>query len=204
MGCTSSFYLTKKSCTHFTSYTGPVKSGVAFALKHPIEVSSEEIEIVRKTWPTLAKDLQGNGLQVFLRIFELRPETKALFSVENVRHSELARNVVIKAHGARFLNAIGAAVDNLDEVDQEDNKLCKMLFGLGQQHKHFKGFKPEYFEVFYEALMWQWKHCMGDQFTTEVSDTWSHVFVIIIEKLKEGYFSKREKFETSTLQSIEY
>ncbi|XP_045191259.2 neuroglobin-like [Mercenaria mercenaria] len=195
MGCTSSISYKQTSCKHLNTYTGPVKSTI-IGINSLNELAPAERHIVRRTWPTLVKDIQGNGLQVFLRIFELCPEVKELFYLENVRLSEIARNVIIKAHGARFISAIGAAVDNLDDFDQEDNKLCRLLFILGQQHKRYTGFKPEYFEVFYEALMWQWERCMGDQFTPEVSDTWSHVFVYILEKLKEGYFSNEVFTET--------
>lgn len=200
MGCTSSVFYPKKTCTHFN--TGLVKSRVIYNVKRPVELTAAEIDIVQRTWPALARDLHGNGLQVFLRIFELCPEAKILFSVENVRHSELARNVTIKAHGARFLNAINAAVENLNKTDQKDDDFCRLLFFLGQQHKHFKGFRPEYFEIFYEALMWQWGRCMGEKFTPEVSDTWSHVFVYIMEKLKEGYFSNDEMIDTNKLDSL--
>lgn len=173
---------------------------MTLVLKRPVELTSVERHTVQRTWPILARDLHGNGLQVLLKIFEMCPETKALFSVENVRHSQLARNVTIKAHGARFIGAINATVDKLDEFEQEDAELGKLLFSLGQQHKHFKGFKPEYFVFFYEALMWQWGRCMGDEFTNEVSDTWSHVFFYLIDKLKEGYFSKEDICDSRTLE----
>ncbi|XP_052771032.1 neuroglobin-1-like [Mya arenaria] len=150
------------------------------------DISEDESGIVKRTWSVLAKDLQGNGMQVFLRIFEIHPEIKKLFKVENVRHSELARNIVIKGHAARFMSAIGAAVDNIDDLD---NTLAQLLFTLGKQHKHYVGFKVEYFEVFYEALMWQWARALDARFTAEVSDSWSHVFVYLMAKLQAGYNS---------------
>jgi hemoglobin-like flavoprotein len=166
-----------------------------FSIKGPIQLSSKERQIVRQTWPALVNDLQGNGLQLFLRIFELCPEVKALFHVDNVRHSQLARNVNIKAHGKRFISAIGAAVDSVDEFDKEDNEFFKFLFSLGQQHQRYAGFRPEYFEIFHEALMRQWELCMGNQFTKEVSESWSHLFVYLMGKLKEGYLSHAASFE---------
>ncbi|XP_060608550.1 uncharacterized protein LOC132760567 [Ruditapes philippinarum] len=123
----------------------------------------------------MTKDLAENGLQVFLRIFELSPDVKKLFHVEMVRHSELSKN--------------RAAVHCLDDEDTDKDELNKILLVLGQQHKQFSGFNPEYFEVFYEALMWRWEICMGDKFTKDVSDTWSHVFFYLMLKLKEGISS---------------
>ncbi|WAR21818.1 NGB-like protein [Mya arenaria] len=150
------------------------------------DISEDESRIVRRTWSVLANDMRGNGMQVFLRIFEIHPEIKQLFKVENVRHSELARNVVIKGHAARFMSAIETAVDNLDDLDKN---LAQLLFTLGQQHKHYVGFKVEYFEVFYEALMWHWARTLDASFTEQVSDSWSHVFVYLMAKLQAGYNS---------------
>ncbi|XP_045191260.2 hemoglobin subunit beta-2-like [Mercenaria mercenaria] len=195
MGCKHSTSYTKHSCRQLSKQKDSVKSRVTFTMKYPKELTPAERQTLRRTWPTLANDLQGNGLQLFLRIFDMCPEVKVLFSVENVRPSQLARNVNIKAHGARFANAIGSVVESLDEYNQKDNKSCKFLFALGQKHKRFTGFKPEYFDIFYEALMCQWKRCMGDQFTPEVSEAWGHLFVHIMETLKEGYFSKEVTFE---------
>lgn len=163
--------------------------------RNKLDLTHEERLAIRDTWELITKQLQMNGLQVFLRIFELCPEVKKLFGVENVRHSQLARNTVIKGHGTRFMNAIGAAVDNLDDFGQQEN-LSAWLFSLGQQHKRYAGFVPEYFEIFFEALMRQWERSLDSRFTPEVSDMWSQVFLYIMGKLKEGYFSKEDANET--------
>lgn len=153
----------------------------------PKAFTAEEVAIIKETWDYLAKDIQGNGLQIFLRIFELCPGVKTLFFFDDVRHTEIAKNTLIKAHGARFMNAISAVVDNLENVEEEDNKVSKLLVLLGQQHRRHTGFRSEYFECFYEALMWQWEHCIGNQFLPQVADAWSHLFIFVMEKLLEGY-----------------
>lgn len=150
-------------------------------------VTAEERLIVTKTWKIMSKDLPGNGMQVFLRIFEIAPEVKKLFSIEHVRHSDVVRNVIIRGHASRFMQAIGAAVDRINDYDASCD-LDKLLHHLGQQHTQYVGFSPDYFEVFYEALMWQWERCMGKAFTQEVADSWSHVFAYVMWRLQEGYY----------------
>ncbi|XP_060565607.1 neuroglobin-like [Ruditapes philippinarum] len=204
MGCTNSISYNKHSIKTFTQINDPIKSRIVFTLKCQIELTGPEIKTVQQTWPSLAKDLQGNGLQLFLRIFEICPEVKLLFKVENVRHSQLARNATIQAHGKRFISAIGSAVDCLENFDREGNTLCKFLFDLGQQHQNFKGFKPEYFEIFYEALMCQWAICMRDRFTPDVANAWSHLFVFLMEKLKEGYYSHEVSYEAHLKNNQQY
>ncbi|XP_060588635.1 neuroglobin-like [Ruditapes philippinarum] len=192
MGCTSSISYKKVSCKHYNSFLASQKSTSAVTA-NKIELLPRERVIVQRSWPALQKDLQGNGLQVFLKIFELCPEVKSLFSVENVRHSQLAKNAMIKAHGARFIKAIGVTINDNEEFEHDENKLCKYLFVLGHQHKRFARFKSEYFEIFYDALMWQWGRCLGENFTQEVSDAWSRVFVFLMVKLREGYCSNEEQ-----------
>ena len=195
MGCANSLHYKKRSMKHVSSDKDQIKSRIVFTMKCQSDLTPTDRTTVQQTWPKLAEDLQGNGLQIFLRIFEINPEVKFLFHVENVRHSQLARNTTIKAHGKRFINAIGSAVDSLDDIDDDNNALCKFLFTLGQQHQKFSGFKPEYFEIFYEALMCQWERCMGEGFTPEVANAWSHLFVFLMEKLKEGFYSHELSFE---------
>ncbi|XP_060588634.1 uncharacterized protein LOC132744041 [Ruditapes philippinarum] len=186
MGCTNSITVLKSSLS--IGQTVQPHLTVTSVQKH--ELSEDEKRIILSTWHIMTKDLSENGLQVFLRIFETCPETKVLFHVENARLSELARNQVIKGHGTRFMNAIGAAVSCLNETSGQPDKLREVLYILGQQHKNYSGFKPEYFEVFYKALIWRWEFCIKEKFTPEVMDVWSRVFIYMMEGLKEGYFSK--------------
>ena len=182
MGCVHS---SKRKKDYKEKYR--VNSKIYMAESSQCDLTDKDRQIVKATWSYMTKDLAENGLQVFLRIFELSPDVKKLFHVEDVRHSELSRNQAIRAHGQRFILAIGAAVYCLNDDNTDRDELNKILLVLGQQHKHFAGFKPENFDTFYEALMWRWEICMGDKFTKEVSDTWSHVFLFMMEKLKEGY-----------------
>ena len=187
MGCTNSMTVVKSSYSIGTTMTPRLTVTLASS---KYDLNDDEKRIIQSTWDIMTKDLSENGLQIFLRIFETCPETKALFQVENVRLSELARNQVIKGHGTRFMNAIGAAVNCLNETNGKPNKLREVLYVLGQQHKNYSGFKPEYFEVFYKALIWRWEFCIKEGFTSQVLDLWTRVFLYIMDGLKEGYYSK--------------
>jgi hemoglobin-like flavoprotein len=185
MGCSSSIPKPNTECKGFVE----IKEELQENFGTQTGLTEAEKIIVKSTWKYMTTDIANNGLQIFLRIFDVCPEAKELFKVENVRHSELARNPLLKVHGARFMNGIAAAIDSLNETNGYQDELGNILFVLGQRHKNSSGFRPEYFEVFYKALMWRWEFCMGEYFTAEVSKTWSHVFLYMMEKLKEGYLS---------------
>lgn len=190
MGCTSSIYDKQMLYPNTSKRRNKKRLLITkFAFDNTCigTVTAEERMIVTKTWKIMAKDLPGNGLQVFLRIFEIAPDVKKLFSIEHERHSDVVRNVMIRSHASRFMQAIGAAVDRINDLDRS-NDLDRLLHCLGQQHTHYVGFSPDFFEVFYEALMWQWERNMDKTFTQEVADAWSHVFAYVMWRLKEGYF----------------
>jgi len=159
--------------------------------------TAEERLIVTYTWKRMTNDIQGNGMQVFLRIFEIAPDVKTLFSIQHVRPRDVVRNPVIIGHASRFMQAIGAAVERINECEGS-NDFDEQLHRLGKKHTHFKGFKPNYFEVFYNAIMWQWERYMGETFTKEVADAWSHVFAYVMWRLKEGYYGNYDDKDTDS------
>lgn len=152
------------------------------------ELTENEIRIIKSTWHYMTGDLPGNGLQIFLKAFELCPDAKTIFNLENVRHSDLAKNEVIRAHGSRFMNAISAAIYCLRDDVEEKDSINAFLLKLGEKHKK-ADIKAEYFAVFHEALMWRWQICIGEEFTQEVSDIWKRVFDYMLERINQGYIS---------------
>lgn len=121
-----------------------------------VEVFTERQKIlVRKTWKYLSNDLTGYGTMVFLRIFEQHPHVKKLFpSICNDEGETLLKNPLFKGHASRFMQAVGAVVDNLDNLEEA---LAPLLIGLGRNHINFMGFRSEYFEAFTHAMVHVWK-----------------------------------------------
>ena len=195
MGCTSS--ISDKQRLHPQKNKKTTVTKLTFDKTCIGTWTTEERIIVTKTWKSMANDLQGNGMQVFLRIFEIAPDAKTLFHIQHVRHRDVVRNTIIKGHASRFMQAIGAAVDSINECES-GNDFDKHLHILGQQHTHYVGFNPDYFEVFYDAIMWQWERYMDKAFTQEVADAWSHVFAYVMWRLKEGYYGNYDDKDTDS------
>ena len=188
MGCIQSVTYSKGTLEGDQKVSSKPKR-VRIRKKTQTDLTEYEIHIIKSTWHCMTKNLPENGLQIFLKIFELCPDAKVMFHLEHVRHSDLARNTVIRAHGARFMNAISAAVYCLRDNIEGKDKINAFLIDLGQKHKQSFDFKEEYLEVFHKALMWRWQICLGDGFTQEVSDTWNHVFTYMLERIHQGYNS---------------
>lgn len=148
------------------------------------KMTQQQKRVIKKTWKYLSDDMTGYGIQVFSRIFQLNPHVKKLFPCRDVEGDALLRDPNFKGHASRFMQAVGAAVDNIDDWDAS---LSPLLIGLGKQHITFTGFKPEYFDAFTEAMMYVWEQTLGTKFNDITRDSWRTVFEFIMSTLKEGY-----------------
>ncbi|XP_064596366.1 neuroglobin-like [Liolophura sinensis] len=150
-----------------------------------LQISDEQKHVVKKTWKLLSNDMAGHGSEVFLRIFQLYPHVKQLFPCRDAEGEELLHHPTFKGHASRFMQAVGAAVDNIDDLDEA---LRPLLIGLGRQHIHFKGFRPDYFNAFTESMMYVWQQELKEKFTDFAKEAWKTVFDFIMGTLKEGFF----------------
>ena len=147
-------------------------------------ISVENKSRVTKTWRLLSRDISGIGAKIFVQIFESNPEIKHIFHCDGIEGNALLTNSQFKGHASRFMQAIGAAVDNIDDLQ---GGMGPMLEGLGKQHLSFEGFKPEYWDNFTGAILNVFKDTLHHRFTPEVASAWKLVFVFVILKLKQGY-----------------
>lgn len=147
-------------------------------------ITPEDKRLVRKTWNRLSRDMPGLGVNIFLRIFVLKPDLKQIFPFRDFGEDDLVTDSCFRGHASRFVQAIGAAIDNMDDLH---NAMGPMLEGLGGQHLHYEGFKPEYWDIFIEAVLDIWKLKLRRKFTSNVSDAWKILFEFMCSKLKEGY-----------------
>ena len=154
------------------------------------QVSEGHKRLVRKSWKILCDDLTGRGSRIFLRIFARNPHVKELFPCRYEEGEALLKNANFKGHASRFMQAVGAAVDNIDNLE---TTLSPVLVNLGRQHIHFKGFKAEYFEVFKESMLHTFGEDLGRKWTDDMISAWSTVLDFIMCRLQEGYFLATEE-----------
>ena len=147
-------------------------------------ISVENKTRVKKTWKLLSRDISGIGAKIFVKIFEADPDIKKIFHCDGLEGDALLTNSQFKGHASRFMQAIGAAVDNIDDLQ---GGMGPMLEGLGKQHLSFQGFKPEFWDTFTDAILDAFRETLHHRFTSEVAAAWKLVFVFIILKLKQGY-----------------
>lgn len=184
MGCSTSSLDENPGSFKCPSKT-PTSFGHELSSYASCEVMSEsEKRLVKKTWKYMAKNMSANGAKVFLRIFELKPDLKQLFPFRNDDGESLINDPNFTGHASRFMQAVGAAIDNIHNLHVFFGPL---LIGLGKQHIKFGGFKPEYWDVFTEAMLFVWENELGEEFDDKYRYAWTKVFEFIMEQLKDGY-----------------
>ena len=71
-------------------------------LRHDsLTLSESQKVLIKKTWKPLEKDMAKTGKLVFLRIFEARPEIKALFPFKDCEGDELMSHQAFVNHAYR-------------------------------------------------------------------------------------------------------
>lgn len=181
MGCTASLALVNKNTI---SVEDSKHVSYDRFWEPDIPISDAEKDIVKSQWRKLSANTLGNGILVFLTIFKQHPEIKELFGCGNIEDDKLHEQEEIRKQAVRVMHAVGATVNNIDDLE---NTMSKGLFTLGKMHFRHTGFKPMYFEAFNEALTTVWRDVLGTSYTPACAEAWSHVFIFIFEKLKKGY-----------------
>lgn len=142
-----------------------------------------EKKIIRRTWKLLANDLTGRGSSVFLKIFLLNPHVKELFPFKQLDGETLIKSQLFRGHASRFMQAVGAVVDNIDNPAEA---LSPLLIELGQKHAHYSGFMPDYFNYYEDAMLEEWSEQLGNRLDDDAKEAWRKVFRFILLKLREG------------------
>lgn len=152
-------------------------------------LTAEESAILKSEWSRLTHvNQQDLGMRIFLRIFELEPSTKRSFpELYDLEGEQLMSNTLFRCHGARFMRAVAAAVDNVDALDLV---VVPNLIQLGRLHQSVDGLSWRHLQAFEQAMAEVWATELGLSSSWSNSTTaavWSKVFRLITSKVYEGF-----------------
>ncbi|KAL3873259.1 hypothetical protein ACJMK2_036397 [Sinanodonta woodiana] len=147
-------------------------------------MSEEEIKLVQESWEVLKDDLEEVGFLVFQRLLCMHDEVKKLFHMFLTQESSgeyVIDEGKLRAHSRIVMEALGAAVECLDDSDQ----LSLILISAGHRHANY--------DVQSNMVMHMWpavKGALADKLgcglTKELKRAWEHVFDFIASKFAEG------------------
>ena len=104
-------------------------------------LTPHRIRLIQASWQKVrALGSEAVGVILFKNIFTIAPSALQLFTFRN--RKDLYNSPFLKEHGSKVVDAVGAAVDGLNDLEA----LVKMLTQLGKFHVP-RGVQPEHYPV---------------------------------------------------------
>jgi len=132
-------------------------------------ITDTQVKLVQISFGHVLPIADVAGLLFYERIFELAPETRALFDDD------------IGPQAKRTMAAIKTAVDGLGDLDV----VGPFLVRLGARHVRY-GVRTEHFDVVGTALLWTLEQGLGERFTPAVRDAWTAAWDVIAGAMRIG------------------
>jgi hemoglobin-like flavoprotein len=107
--------------------------------------------------------------EFYMRLFELAPDARPMFT----RHMDL--------QARKFADMLAWVVGHLEKPDE----LCRELRNLGARHRGY-GVSADHYAPVGSALIWMFKHALGDRFTPEMEEAWLEAYAFISLEAERG------------------
>ncbi|VFQ67876.1 unnamed protein product [Cuscuta campestris] len=151
--------------------------------------TEEQEALVLKSWGLMKKDAGDLGLKLFLRIFEIAPSVKKLFSFlsgggGDAGEVPLSQNPKLKAHAKTvFVMTCQAAVE-LRKAGKAVGRGESSLKKLGATHFKY-GITDAHFEVTRYALLETIKEAVPEEmWNEEMKDAWGVAYDHLVAAIK--------------------
>jgi nitric oxide dioxygenase len=125
-------------------------------------MTSEQIDLVRKSWDLVAGDPDGLAALFYRRLFAAAPGVRPLFPAE------------MQEQGRKLVQMLATAVANLDRLDA----VRPAVEALAQRHVRY-GALPEHYPVVGEALLAALDDGIGPQLSAETIEAWAAAYAAL-------------------------
>jgi hemoglobin-like flavoprotein len=132
-------------------------------------MDSITIELLRDSVSLLPMEGLGPVREFYRRLFELAPDARPLFKLE------------IDLQAKKFADMLTWVIAHLESPDE----LSREMRELGARHDDY-GVKPDHYAPVGSALIWMFKHALGDRFTEEMEDAWLEAYAFISLEAERG------------------
>lgn len=129
-----------------------------------------QIALVQESFAKVAPLADQVARLFYDRLFEIAPWLQPLF-----------RDGDMEAQGRKLMAMLGVAVGNLDQPAE----LVPAVQELGRRHAGY-GVADDDYVMVGEALLWTLAKGLGDQFTLEVKEAWTSVYLFLADTMREA------------------
>ncbi|KAJ4781158.1 Non-symbiotic hemoglobin [Rhynchospora pubera] len=145
--------------------------------------TEEQAQLVLSSWNAMKTDAASISLKFFLRIFEIAPSAKEMFSFLRGSDVPLEKNPKLKAHAFTVFNTTCETAVQLYEVGAV--KLRETTIKRLAPKHAMAGVKDAHFEVVKYALLDTIKEAVPDIWSEEMKNAWSEAYDQVAVAIKE-------------------
>ena len=130
-------------------------------------MTPQQVQLIKQSFAKVAP-IAGQAADLFYgRLFEIAPQVRPLFKGD------------ITAQGQKLMSTIALAVGSLDRLSE----LVPIVQDLGRRHAGY-GVKDEHYDSVGQALLWTLDKGLGADFTPEVKEAWTAVYMVLSDTMK--------------------
>jgi hemoglobin-like flavoprotein len=138
-------------------------------------MNANQADLLRESWSAVVPRADELTQRFYQHLFDIDDTAARLFA-----------GVDMEAQRTKLLHALKLVVASADDMD----RLLPALAALGKRHTEY-GIEDRHFESVGESLLWALSDVLGDAFTTDVRDTWSHAYSLIASVMRRAQIHRR-------------
>lgn len=123
------------------------------------KLTRKQVAEIRASFNELQPKVLEASEIFYRRLFEIAPELRQLFRAD------------IEGQGMRFMTALGAILDHIDNPKE----LTPHLLRLAQGHSAY-GVAPAHFRPMGQALIWTMREVLGDDLSESAELAWQRAY----------------------------
>ena len=147
-------------------------------------MNSDQITLIRETWPAIAAKADALTATFYARLFEIDEGAAKLFA-----HVEMG------AQRKKLAQTLAVVVHALDDPDS----LLPAVSALGKRHTHY-GVEYHHFDSVGEALLTAIGTTLGADYTQAIHDAWADAYALLAAVMKRALVRAEISAETTSLR----
>ncbi|CAI5982146.1 unnamed protein product [Closterium sp. NIES-64] len=146
---------------------------------------TEQVQLIKDSFKAkLQPDVPYHAMSLFINLFEIVPEAKALISMTKDYTGPMRDNKALQEHATTVLKKVVNIATNLDNEKQVE-MYRKSLATLGQRHIGY-GVKLKHAAKLRDAFVITMADAMGDTWSGDVKAAWIAAYDVIEEMFVVG------------------
>ncbi|CAD6191371.1 unnamed protein product [Caenorhabditis auriculariae] len=154
-----------------------------------LHLTSEEKDMIKRSWKVLQKNLNQTAICIFEMIFTQSPDAKQLFPFMRISQSTKSREM--EFHALRFMQVLESVVKFLNDPTML-NPLCDNLGRIHGRLSETRGFRTHHWSVFVECTLFHLRRVLAKenefselQLLDQTILCWRSILLALIERMKK-------------------